>query len=323
MLAKKIILAVVLSVAVLAGSWYYHNRTAQNIVSGVIGNPASNLKSTDSRTNVLLLGIGGDGHEGGDLTDSMLLASFDLTGNKVKLIPIPRDVWIPSLQAKVNTAYHYGNVQRESGGRDLAKSAVAEVLGIPVHYAFVLDFQGFVRAIDIVGGIDVNVDRSFDDYKYPIPGMENAEPESARYEHIHFDAGAAHMDGTTALKFARSRHAEGDEGTDFARAARQEKIILAFRNKFFSTGTLFDSSILGELKDSVVGSIDTDIEGSEQGSFLKVFLGLGNKDNIKSLSLTDLFENPKSTRVYGGQWVLIPNTSWEEIHAYVAENLAK
>lgn len=320
---KKVVLAIFLSLLVGLGIWYAKNKYAQNLVSGVVKSPTDILKSTSNRTNVLLLGIGGDGHEGGDLTDSILLASFNLADNKVNLISIPRDLWVISMQAKVNTAYHYGNEQRENGGRDLAKSAVAEILGIPVHYSVVLDFQGFVRAIDIVGGVDVNVERTFDDYKYPIPGMETAEPESARYEHIHFDAGPAHLDGAMALKFARSRHAEGDEGTDFARAARQEKIILAFRNQVFSTQTLFSSTILKDLKDNVGNSIDTDIGEIEQGSFLKVFLALGNMDNVASIPLTDLFKNPKSTKAYGGQWVLIPTTSWEDIHAYVAKNLAK
>ncbi|MEI8232879.1 MAG: LCP family protein, partial [bacterium] len=214
MLAKKIILAIFLSFLVVAGSWYYHNQTAKNIVKGVVGSPSTNLKTDAGRTNILLMGIGGEGHEGGDLTDSMLFVSFNLLDNTADIIPIPRDIWVPSMKAKINTAYHYGKERRSDGGLALAKSAVAETLGVPVHYAVTLDFQGFVKAIDAVGGIDVEVQNTFDDYKYPIPGKETVEPESDRYEHIHFDAGLTHMDGATALKFTRSRHAEGDEGTD-------------------------------------------------------------------------------------------------------------
>lgn len=318
------IFLVILTVLFAAfGFWYFKNKQAQNIVSGVVSSPLDILKNSDGITNVLLLGIGGEGHEGGDLTDSILLASFNLKNNKATLIPIPRDVWIPSMKAKINTAYHYGNERRVGGGRDLAKSAVAETLGIPVHYSLVLDFQGFVKAIDAVGGVDVEVENAFDDYKYPIPGKENVEPESDRYEHIHFDKGTTHMDGTTALKFARSRHAEGDEGTDFARAARQEKIILAFRTKIISTDTIFSSEIIGKLKDSVSSSIDTDIEGAEQASFSKVVLSLGSKDNIKNIILTDYLKNPKNLRDYGGQWVLIASPSLEELQNYVKTKLAE
>jgi LCP family protein required for cell wall assembly len=321
MLAKKIFLAIILSFLVLAISWYYHNQTAKNIVSGVVSDPISNLMSDSGRTNIALLGIGGQGHEGGDLTDSILFVSFKLSDGTADMIAIPRDVWIPSMKAKINTAYHYGNERREGGGTDLVKSAISETLGVPIHYAVTLDFQGFIKAIDAVGGVDVEVKNSFDDYKYPIPGKETVEPESDRYEHVHFDAGLTHMDGTTALKFARSRHAEGDEGTDFARGSRQQKIILAFRNKVFSTGTILSSETITKLKDSISSSVDTDISSKEYGSFLKVFLGLGNKENLKSVPLTDYLINPKNTRAYGGQWVLVPTTTWEDVHAYVAKEL--
>lgn len=323
MIIKKIILAIILSFGVIAGSWYLHNQTAKNIVSGVVKSPLDNLKSNDNRTNILLLGMGGEGHEGGDLTDSILLVSLDMGTYLATIIPVPRDVWVPTLKAKINTAYHYGEERRAGGGLDLAKSAVSEILGIPVHYGVTLDFQGFIKAIDAVGGIDVVIDNTFDDYKYPIPGKETVEPESARYEHIHFEKGTMHMDGTTALKFARSRHALGDEGTDFARGARQAKIIASFKNKILSTDTLFNNQTLQALKNSVTSSYKTDISSLEQGSFIKLFFQISGKENIKNISITDQFTTPKSLRIYNGQWVLIPKTTLEEIHKYVETNLQK
>jgi LCP family protein required for cell wall assembly len=265
--------------------------------------------------------MGGDGHEGGDLTDSMLVVSLDLMGGNATIISIPRDIWVPSMEAKINTAYHYGNEKRAGGGLDLAKSAVSETLGVPVHYAVALDFQGFVKAIDALGGIDVTVDQTFDDYKYPIPGKETAEPESARYEHIHFDAGLMHMDGTTALKFARSRHALGDEGTDFARGQRQSKIISAFRAKVLSTDTIFSSETLSKLKSSVTSSIDSDIGEVEQGALFKVLLSLGSPENLKTISIADYLKNPKSAKPYAGQWVLLPDPSSKDLQDYVKQNL--
>lgn len=321
MIVKKIILAILLSFGVLAGSWYYHNQTAKNIVSGVVKNPIDNLSSNDGRTNILLLGMGGEGHEGGDLTDSILLVSLDLYGSGATIISVPRDIWVPTLKAKVNTSYHYGEERRPGGGLDLAKSAVSEILGLPIHYGLTLDFQGFVKAIDAVGGVDVEVERSFDDYKYPIPGKETVEPESARYEHIHFDAGVVHMDGTTALKFARSRHALGDEGTDFARGNRQGKIITAFKNKVLSSDTLFNAQTFQNLKDSITSSYTTDITSLEQGSFAKLMLGITGSNMIKSISITDHFMTPQSLRPFAGQWVLLPKNSFEEIHAYVDANI--
>lgn len=320
---KKILAALLLFLLFGLGIWYAKNRQAQNIVSGVVSSPVDVLKNAAGHTNLVLLGIGGEGHAGADLTDSILFVSLDLADSSASMISLPRDVWIPSMQAKINTAYHYGQERRPGGGLDLAKSTVAEILGVPVHYVVVLDFQGFVQAIDAIGGIDLEVERSFDDYKYPIPGMESAEPESARYTHLHFDAGPTHLDGATALQFVRSRHAEGDEGTDFARGARQTKTILAFKNKVLSTKILFNSLVLNNLRDSLISSINTNIDTKEQGSFLKVFMAIGNKDNVNNISLTNYFQNPPSTKNYDGQWVLVPTPSLEALQTYVKTELGQ
>lgn len=320
MLFKKIILVIVLSFAVLLGIWYYRNVFVRDLVSGLVSNPATNLTTLDHRVNTVVLGIGGDGYAGSDLTDSIIFISLNVDTQKALLIPIPRDIWVESLQAKINTAYHYGK-KRESGGRNLIKSAVTEITGQPVHYVVVLDFVGFEKAIDAIGGIDVQVERTFDDYKYPVLGQETAPIESDRYTHVHFDAGLTHMNGATALQFARSRHAQGDEGTDFARLARQEKIILSFRDKVLSTKTLLNSDTLGNLINSVQSSIDTDIRTNEYGSFARLALDMDRSTAVASISLEDYLQNPPNKRPYQGQWVLIPKTNWQELQDYVKINL--
>ena len=318
---KKIVLAIFLVFLVLLGSWYYHNIRARNLVTGVISNPADNLETRDRRVNVVLLGIGGDGHEGSDLTDSIMFISLNVDSKKALLIPIPRDIWVSSMKAKINTAYHYGLERREDGGRDLVKSAVAEVVGQPVHYVLVLDFAGFEKAIDAIGGIDVMVDATFDDYKYPIPGKEDAEPESERYTHVHFDKGSTHMNGATALQFTRSRHALGDEGTDFARSKRQEKVLVSFRDKLLSSKTLLNNSTVSTLLRNIESSIDTDITEKEYGSFGKLALAMDMHAGLTSLSLESYLISPKNKSPYQGQYVLIPQTNWQELHTYVQENL--
>lgn len=320
---KQVIGAAILAFILGLSIWYIQNIQATGLISGVVASPKDVLKNDNGRTNVMLLGIGGEGHKGGDLTDSMLFFSLDLEKNTALMIPIPRDIWVPSLKAKINAAYLYANQARPGSGLDNVKSVVSNLLGVPVHYGIRLDFQGFVKAIDAVGGIDVEVSQTFDDYKYPIPGKENVEPESDRYEHIHFDQGPAHLDGSMALKYTRSRHALGDEGTDFARSARQQKVILAFKNKILSTSTIFSKEKLDNLKSSIITSIDTDIGSVEQGSFLKLFLGLGSRDNISSIELTSFLESPKNIKDYGGQWVLIPTPNLSALQSYVKTELAK
>jgi len=308
---NRLLLLACAGLFLLVAIWqYYSHQQGGQVVTGITQNPIDNLAVEDGRTNIVLLGIGGGDHPGGDLTDSIILFSYSLT-----LIPIPRDIWVPSLAAKINTAYHYG-------GLPLMKSAVGELTGLSVHYTIVLDFQGFEKTIDAVGGIDVEIQHTFDDYLYPIPGQEAAEPESARYEHLHFAAGQAHLDGATALKFARSRHAVGEEGTDFARSTRQEQVILAFKNKLLSSTTLLSLSTLQSLVGNLQNSLVTDMSNLEIGAFIRLFLDYSKREApSRSLDLTSYYVSPKNLGPYQGQWVLVPQTSLEEIHAYVAKEL--
>ena len=133
-----------------------------------IGSP---FKNTEDRVNVLFLGIAGGVHQGANLTDTIMVASYNLKTNQVYLFSIPRDLWLPELQSKANAAYQLGF--SKGSGLDLAKTVMGNVLGIPIHYGLRIDFRGFVQVIDAIGGIEVDVTRSFDDYRYPIQGAEN------------------------------------------------------------------------------------------------------------------------------------------------------
>lgn len=291
------------------------------------------LQKTEERVNVLFLGIGGGRHEGPLLTDTIIYASIDPEKEKVTLISIPRDLWIEDLRAKINTAYSYGEEKRKDGGIILTKTLVSKILNQPVDYVLRIDFNGFVRAIDMVGGIDVEVERSFEDQEYPISGKETDtcgfegeefekratssaifEAFPCRYEHISFQEGIQHMDGVTALKFVRSRHAKGVEGTDFARSKRQELVIQAFRNKAFSLTTLLNPAKVMSLYDVFQDSLHTDIKQSEYDDFVKLAKKMKDtKINNVVFFYTDaysndpgIFVNPPTSGEFGNQWVLIP-----------------
>lgn len=320
----KLLVAALIALAACAAIlfWFYQNTHAKEYAKGIIQTPSVVLPQDDSRTNIVLLGVGGEGHEGGDLTDSILIASIYHPTNKITLISIPRDVWLESAKSKINAIYYYSNQKSPPAGFGEIKSALTEITGLPIHYALLVDFSGFIKAIDAVGGVNVTVERTFDDYKYPIPGRENAEPESERYEHLHFDAGPTHMDGVMALKYVRSRHALGEEGTDFARSVRQQKVIKAFFASLISTSTVFNSERITTLENVLKGSIKTDIPDTMIAPFTK--LGLATDlTNISSITIESQLVNPKNLQVYGGQWVLIPTKSWQDIQAYVQANLAK
>lgn len=323
-----------------------------SIISG------TSLKSTDGRVNVLLLGIAGGSHGGPNLTDTIMVASYNLKTNQVYLFSIPRDLWLPSFRSKVNAVYQTGITQ--GNGLGLAKTVMGNILGLPIHFAVRIDFNGFIQAVDSLGGIDVVVDNTFDDYNYPIEGKEDdlcdyqekeidVSPEQAkqfgiaegkqklfiapdgsiasasaqedvgakyftcRYEHIHFDEGINHMDGTTALKFVRSRHGTNGEASDFARSKRQEKVIEAIRGKVLSLQTLTNPAKISDLIRILGKSIDTDINVKDMLEFYKLFHNLSKThsfvlDDSQKVNLpngrTSLLVNPPRDQ-YGGAYVLI------------------
>ncbi|MEJ2441683.1 MAG: LCP family protein, partial [Patescibacteria group bacterium] len=99
--------------------------------------PAQKIQTTEDRTNILILGRSGEGHDSPDLTDTIIFASVGHTDHSVKLISLPRDIWIPELRAKLNSTYYWGNQRQKGGGIILAKSTVESILGQPVHYGLV------------------------------------------------------------------------------------------------------------------------------------------------------------------------------------------
>lgn len=317
----------------------------------LIVNKEVSLKKSNDSVNVLLLGIGGGKHEGPNLSDTMIFASIDQDKNRIALVSIPRDLWVPDLNARVNAAYAEGEEKRAGGGLVLAKAAVSKILGQRIDYSARVDFAGFVQAVTLIGGIDVDVERVLDDYAYPIEGKEkdscgrseeeiktftatqSAEEKLSefflcRYKHIHFDKGKIHMNGESALQFVRSRHALGEEGSDFARSMRQEKVIKAFKDKVLSLGTLLNPAKVLGLYDILQQSIDTDVEQGELDDFIRLAQEMRTA-KIKSVVLdtgdeltgrAGLLINPPPEEHYDFAWMLTPrigNGNFTEIQKYV------
>lgn len=136
----------------------------------VFGGP-SLPQSNEGRVNILLLGMGGGKHEGATLTDTIMVAGYDPETHRVDLISLPRDMWIDKHKEKVNAIYQMG--LENGGGLKFAEAEIGEILGTEIPYAVTVDFSGFVKAVDLIGGIDANVETTFDDYEYPIEGKED------------------------------------------------------------------------------------------------------------------------------------------------------
>lgn len=129
------------------------------------------LLKKEKQINVLLLGNAGGAHDGAYLTDTVIVASYDPEKKQAYFISLPRDLWIEDKKAKLNAVYEYAPDKQNALKH--TEEVVGNILGIPIDYGVRLDFRGFVKAVDTVGGLDINVEKSFDDYLYPITGKEN------------------------------------------------------------------------------------------------------------------------------------------------------
>jgi LCP family protein required for cell wall assembly len=300
-----IILAVIGAAFFLAKS-FGKGFSRVGIISKISG--AEKLTTTDNRTNFLVLGLDRRNKEStvsGTLTDTIILGSVAEDGTGAVMLSIPRDLWVPYAKSeysgRINAVYAWGGIAA-------LKETIERILAVPIHYFVVVDFEGFEKAVDAVGGVEVDVLRSFDDFEYPIEGKEDVLPESDRYQHIHFDQGIQIMTGERALQFARSRHAQGDEGTDFARAARQQKIILALKEKVLSAQTFFNPSRIKILYDIFKDSIETNISLNDALAVYDLSKKL-DSSQVKSAVLDgELLYNPTDAAPYNGAWVLLPKS---------------
>lgn len=290
--------------------------------------PTEQLASFDGRTNILVMGKAGGTHDGPDLTDTIMLVSVSLDKKNIKIISIPRDTWVPDIRAKINSAYYWGNQKSPGGGITFAKAISSLVVGVPIQYGVVIDFSGFKDVINELGGIEVDVENAFTDYLYPIAGKENDTcggdlSYSCRYETLTFSSGKQTMDGETALKFVRSRHAEGTEGTDIAREVRQQKIISALKNKLSDKNTYTNFSRDIKIIRVVLRSIEMDMDYPTAAIIARLVYSA--KDSISSFLIPqELMLNPPVSSKYDMQSVFIPkagNGKWEEINSWVSTNL--
>lgn len=279
------------------------------------------FKSMNGKVNVLLLGKAGDDYEGTDLTDSIIGMSIDTRLQTVYTLSIPRDIWSDALQDKINTAYYYGKTKGK--GFDIAKKEIGSVTGLSFDYGVLIDFDRFKELIDYVGGIDIYIENTFDDSKYPIAGRKNDlcdgdREYKCRYEHISFKKGLMHVDGATAIKYVRSRNAPGDEGTDFARGRRQQKVITALYEKIIQRIKKVKFEDMQKIYVLLNVLVERDIENKEALYLIKEIVQNGKKIDFHEISFPkELFIVPLY-RSYYGKYVLIPKEgNFNSVHFFI------
>ncbi|MCX6806654.1 MAG: LCP family protein [Candidatus Berkelbacteria bacterium] len=271
----------------------------------------------DGRINILLLGIGGSKHPGGNLTDTIILASFDPVNKKVALLSIPRDLYVPIDKAgynKINYAHAYGeeNNKTTGGGPELAKKTVSKVLDVPVHYFVRMDFEGFTKLIDAVGGVDIYVEKTISDPYYPATDMVGYDP-------IYIKAGWQHMDGKLALKYTRSR----ETTSDFDRSARQQTLIKAFFEKALSVNVLLNPKTTTSIINILGNHLKTDLSFIEIEKMVSLAKGI-NKNNIAMKVLDSSSDGLLTSQSGLNGYYLVPKSgNFKEIQQFVRQYLTE
>ena len=214
--------------------------------------PAPNIIAGE-RVNVLVMGIDRRVSETCPCrSDTMMIATLDPKTAMAGVITLPRDLYVPIPtvgENRINTALFYGALNKyPGGGPGLAKKTVEYNFGRQIHYYVIVDFSGFRKVVDTLGGIDLNVPKAIDDPEYPT--------ENFGVTHIHFNAGMQHMTGEQALQYARTRHAD----SDFGRSKRQIQVLLAMRDKALRLDII---PKLPSLIQSMWGAVETDLKPQE------------------------------------------------------------
>ena len=252
-----VIFLVLLSVLVYFGVRWYNAlaqgwRSAQVIFQTrppITGTPPPTLRPLDPM-NVLLLGVDRREGEMSTRSDVNIVVHIDPARRFASMLSIPRDtgVYIPGHgYDKINAAYSVGEQQMPGGGPLLAKETVSQFLDMPIHYYVEVDFYGFERIVDMVGGIDVDVPAPLIDNEYPTPDYG--------YTRIYIPAGLQHMDGATALMYARSRHADSDLG----RNRRQQQVLIALRERALGSISLTNPEQMADLLAQMGDTLKTDM----------------------------------------------------------------
>jgi len=270
-------------------------------------------QTPDDRINILFLGIGGEGHDGANLTDTIILASLDTKENKFAMLSIPRDLAYPignSQFRKINTVHALNEINSPGKGAEKTAEALSKLLAVRIDHVVRVDFDGFVKFIDALGGIDIEIEKSFVDSSYPA--------DNYKYRTISFEKGPAHLDGARALEYVRSRHGSSGEGSDFARSRRQQIVIHAVRDKLLSMGTLANPKKLSELYGIISDNIESDLSVWDMISLAPQVKSI-DKNQITMRVLTDAPDGELVPANVEGAYMLFPKKpDWSEIRTIAA-----
>jgi polyisoprenyl-teichoic acid--peptidoglycan teichoic acid transferase len=247
------------------------------------------------RINILLLGIDKRDDEpiAGTRSDTIMLASIDPSTKSATLVSLPRDMWVRIPGCGPAQGCSGGeqriNVAHAVGGPELSVQTVTADFGLPIQFYARVDFRGFEQLIDAVGGVVIDVDWPVKDDEYPTADYG--------YQRVYFAPGPQLMDGPTALEYARSRHGT----SDFARAGRQQKVLVSLRNRALQLNML---SRAPELVGIVQRSLSTNLSPVQMLALAKLVSQI-DRDRITSKVIDTMYVTPFKGQ--DGADLLLPN----------------
>lgn len=219
--------------------------------------PDLRLVNTDTLP-IVIAGISGVGNDGPLLTDTLIVAILKPKTGQFSLISIPRDLAVATSMGsfqKVNSVYALAEAKEPGSGLKELSGAAAAITGLPTNKTVVINFKGFEELINAFGGVNIDIKNSFVDNNYP-DGRGGVKT-------ISFQTGRQRLSGEQALEFARSRHGSNGENSDFARAKRQQQLILALADEALKLRTLTSPRRLQALSDLLNQYIHTNIDIGE------------------------------------------------------------
>jgi len=298
---KQLISLILCLFVIIGGVNAFYKYSFESFIFKSISNNLPTDKS--GYTNILVVGMGGVGHDGQDLTDTLILAGINAKKSQGYLLSIPRDLYINHpdiIPQRVNSIFaNYENKLGEQGALELLNSAIENITNVPIHYHIGVNFEAVTDVVDALGGVDIYNENLIYDPFYPGPNYT--------FETFTLKQGPVALNGKTALQFIRSRKTT----SDYDRSRRQQQLIAALKNKAQSKEILTNPIKLKNLYNALMRNIKTNIE-VEDILFLASTLKNFDIGKLQNLVIHDdpqskggfLFVPPKSE--YNQAFVLLP-----------------
>ncbi len=337
---KRIMVSLLVLVIVLVG-WvggkfiYNAHKVFGGSIFSILTSSTLNGESS-GRVNILLAGNSSDdvGHQGAQLTDSILILSVNTKNDSAFMLSIPRDLWVNipgNGYQKINDAYVAGQQNNFNengyfpGGMGLLQQVVEKDFGLHLNYYALIDYEALKDAVDTVGGISVNIQSSD-----PRGIYDPSKDYATHGPLVRLSNGLHQLDGEQALDLARARGdaygSYGFENSDFDRTQHQRQMLAALKVKAVSAGVLSNPAKLSSLADAIGNNVTTDFTLSDIHSLYNIVKPI-NSSNIKSLNLDDANSNDLVEPYVSdnGQDALIPSAGkndFSAIQAYVNQQIS-